>query len=285
MDMRDNSSQLVSDPNQMTSQRTSKYEDHNNVRREADTPTSEQTEGIDRGLVAAMVGHELREPLNAIISFLNVTIQERLGPLNELQSEFLRSTESAARRLERRINDVQIALLHGDALRLQRSWINPNARVIAICRELEWAAERYDITVLMGMEQSTRNPGVWADPDRLDQVLINLVENGIRYASAGSEVRVSTSFREQGFWTFLVENEVEGGAGYDPSKWFQPGERSRWRNDQSRPGLGLGLTIARHLVHAHGGEIWADVVDDRVQFGFSIPHHQRAKNTKDAATD
>ena len=268
----------------MTSQRTSMYEGHNNGGQGADTSTSEQPEGIDRRLVAAMASHELREPLNAIISFLNVTIQERLGPLNELQSEFLRSAESAARRLERRVDDVQVALLHGDALRLQRSWINPNSRVIATCRELEWAAERYDITVLMGLEQTTRSPGVWADPDRLDQVLINLVENGIRYAPTGSEVRVSTSFRERGYWTFVVENEIEDGTDYEPSTWFQPGERARWSNDPSRPGLGLGLTIARHLVHAHGGEISADIVNDRVQFGFSIPHRRPTRDMKSATT-
>ncbi len=259
----------------MTTQRnrsTHDASDKDSVRNEQ---PEQQPAPVDRRLIAAMAGHELREPINAIISFLNVTVQERLGPLNALQSEFLRSTESAARRLERRIDDVQVALLEGDALKLHRAWIDPNRRVVATCRELEWAAEKYETKVLMNLERSTRNPGTWADADRLAQILSNVIENAIRYAPAGTEVRVSTSFREHGYWTFIVENDLEQDQQFSTANWFLPGDRSTRANDRQRPGLGLGLTIAKYLVEAHQGEIWADIVDSKVQVGFSIPHHKR----------
>lgn len=212
MNNRDTSSEttrLVSDPDTMTTQRPSSFEDPRTVNRDTAQLDTASATSIDRGLIAAMVGHELREPLNAIISFLSVTLQERVGPLNDLQSEFLRSTESAARRLERRIDDVQVALLDGDALNLRQRWINPNTRVVATCRELEWAADHFGIEVHTDLEQSRRNPGVWADPDRLDQILINLIENAIRYAEPGSEVNITTRFGDHGYWRLLVENDID----------------------------------------------------------------------------
>jgi len=235
----------------------------------------------EQRLIAAMVGHELREPINAILSFLNVTIQGRLGPLTDIQYEFLQSTESAARRLERRIDDVQIALLGGEALKLHFAWINLNARVLVACRELEWAAEKYDVAVTPQLEKASSNPGVWADADRLDQVLINLLENAIRYAPAGSEVRIRTAFREQRTWSVVVENEVEAGLADSPAKWFEAGQRANRAKDRNRPGLGLGLTIARHLILAHDGQIHADTDGGRVQIGFSIPHRSRDQKPDD----
>lgn len=236
----------------------------------------------ERQLIAEMVGHELREPINAILSFLNVTIQGRLGSLTDIQSEFLKSTETAARRLERRIDDVQIALLGGDALKLKCSWINLNNRVLAACRELEWAAEKYDVIVVPYLEQSSRNPGVWADPDRLDQVLINLLENAIRYAASGSEVRIRTTFKDQGAWSVIVGNVVDEALTENPARWFEAGNRASHAGDRSRPGLGLGLTIARHLILAHDGKIWADASDRQVRIGFALPHRSRGRRSDTA---
>src|SRR5438270_1246958 len=143
----------------------------------------------ERGLFAALAAHELREPVHAIQSYLSVILRERVGPLNAVQRDFLTTMQQAGRRLERLIDDVQLMVTHEQGFPLRPEPTDLLERAAAACRELAPTAEGYGLR--LSVEPSGDGPwGCVADPARLDQVLLNLVENALRYALSGTTVRV-----------------------------------------------------------------------------------------------
>jgi signal transduction histidine kinase len=225
----------------------------------------------DPQLFAILVSHELREPVSAIQSFLNVVIHERTGPLNALQSEFLRTAEVSARRLARRIDDLQVVLAGGDALELRFKDVDVNEQVTLCCRELGWAEERYSVTLDPQLENADGSGVCWADPDRVDQILLNLIENAIKYAHEGSTVQIRSRRSDAQHWEIVIENSSDVSLDADVPSWFEPYRRAEQARSLKRSGLGLGLTIAQFLVHALGGEIWASASNGTVEVGFKLP--------------
>jgi signal transduction histidine kinase len=113
-------------------------------------------------------------------------------------------------------------------------------------------------------------PLVPADGERLRQVLINLIDNAMKYTPSGSEITVAA--REEGIDLIVeVKDNGEGMSGELRERLFQP--YSRVRSDrQSLKGLGLGLLIARNIVELHGGKIWVKSNSGAgTTFSFSIP--------------
>jgi signal transduction histidine kinase len=103
-------------------------------------------------------------------------------------------------------------------------------------------------------------PAVWADPDKVHQVVTNLLENAIKFSPPGGEVTVTAGAHGTGLVRLVIEDT---GPGIPPAerervfdKFYQVGRVEGER----LPGTGLGLTIARHLVELHGGRIWVDDV-------------------------
>jgi signal transduction histidine kinase len=101
-------------------------------------------------------------------------------------------------------------------------------------------------------------PTVWADPDKVHQVVTNLLANAIKFSPPGGEVAVAAHAHAEGLVRLVVE---DAGPGIPPAerervfdKFYQVGRVEGER----RPGTGLGLTIARHLVELHGGRIWVE---------------------------
>jgi signal transduction histidine kinase len=220
---------------------------------------------------ALLVSHELREPVSAIQSFLNVVIHERTGSLNELQAEFLRTAEISARRLARRIDDLQVVLAGGDALELRFREVDLNQQILLCCRELAWAEERYSVSIDCRFNLNKAQLICWADPDRIDQILLNLIENAVKYAPENSTVRIWSGSVDPEFWEVVVENASVLPPDADTSSWFEPFQRAEQAQSVTRSGLGLGLTIAEYLAHAHDGEIWATQSEGRVKVGLKLP--------------
>lgn len=221
-----------------------------------------------------MAAHELREPIHAIQSFLSVILRERIGPINAVQRDFLTSAYLAGRRLERLIDDVQLMISRERGFEIRPEQVDLLSHVNSACRELAPIAEGYHVSLAV----SPRGHGAWelrADPTRLDQVVLNLVENAVRYAAAGSTVHVRLRSSPSRLLC-AIENAVDQPPSEDPAEWFTPFRRGERPNAPQRAGLGLGLAVVAHLVDAHGGRMLTRSRDRLVTIGFVLPRHERA---------
>jgi signal transduction histidine kinase len=197
------------------------------------------------------VSHELRTPLTAIKGLVE-TLQDGAVDDLEARDRFLGSIENETDRLIRLVNDL-LTLSRADAqaltLRRERLDLTDLARS---CVE-RFAAQSAVQNVSLDVEG--RPAHVNADADRLCQVLVNLLDNAIRFSPPGETVRVSVSSSPGGA-TVSVQDHGPGLPAVEQARVFERfyrGDKSRVR--QGDVGAGLGLSIAQTLVEAHDGHI------------------------------
>jgi two-component system, OmpR family, sensor histidine kinase BaeS len=204
------------------------------------------TEQRRRALLAD-VSHELRTPLTVVRGGLEGML-DGLRPRDDAHLAALRDETLL---LDRLIDDLRtVALAEAGALRLDLEEVQPASLVDDAVGALTGAAES------AGVRLQQRNaeglPLVLADPDRLGEVLRNLIANALRYTPAGGLILVEAAAPEPGSVAFTV---TDSGAGLAPGE----AERifDRYHRAADSTGSGLGLSIARELVAAHGGSIAA----------------------------
>jgi two-component system phosphate regulon sensor histidine kinase PhoR len=121
----------------------------------------------------------------------------------------------------------------------------------------------------MTLECQPELPPVFADPDRISQVLINLVHNAIKFTAPGGKITLS-AYRDQHQIVFFVRDNGVGIEKKDLGRIFE----RFYKVDRSRTsgGTGLGLSIARHMIETHGGHIWVESEQGLGStFYFSLP--------------
>ncbi len=220
----------------------------------------------------ANVSHELRTPLTSIKGLIETL---RAGAVNDtnVRDEFLATVEQETDRLNRLVNDLLLlSRVDSAALTLKRQPVELEPLVQTVIEQLRSLAETK--AVIVRLETSSTKTSVWADPDRLAQVLVNLLDNALKYSRPGGQVTVRVQ-REDGQ---MIQVQVQDeGVGIPASDLARIGERF-YRADKARAraegGSGLGLAIARSLVEAHGGRLWLESQEGRgtiVNFNLPMP--------------
>jgi signal transduction histidine kinase len=202
----------------------------------------------------ADVSHELRTPFTSIKGTIE-TLRE--GAVNDLEvrDRFLETVETETDRLIRLVNDL-LLLSRADsaALNLRRQPVDIGQLVQIVADRQTEQAQIHDLKIEVSINPDT--PSAWADADRIEQVLLNLLDNAIKYSSPGGSITLRVSAAPAG----LVLVEVrDDGPGIPASELLRVGQRF-YRADKARSGggHGLGLAIAQSLVRAHGGELWLE---------------------------
>jgi signal transduction histidine kinase len=126
------------------------------------------------------------------------------------------------------------------------------------------ATNRFEMVVEPGL------PPLYADQPRLEAILRNLIENAAKYAGPEAAVCVKVARTGENL-VFRVEDDGPGIPGEQSEKIFNSFYRLDERLDRAAGGAGLGLAICRGFVRAHGGEIWAEQIDEGACIAFSIP--------------
>lgn len=197
------------------------------------------------------VAHELRTPLSSIQATLEGLIDQVLEP----EPTTLFSLQDEVRRLQRLVQQLEtLSRAESGNIVLKPAPLDLHTLIQAVCQRL--AIQYEDKGVALQAELPQDLPRIWGDADRLTQVFINLLGNALQYTPAGGAVTVRV--RAEQAW--VITEVSDTGIGIPTDELPRIFERF-YRVDKSRArssgGHGIGLTIAKHLVLAHHGRIWA----------------------------
>lgn len=225
-----------------------------------------QAEQLRRNLIAD-IAHELRTPLTVVQG----NLQAILDGVFPLETAEIATIYDETRLLSRLVDDLhELAQAEAGQLPLERRAIDAAELVkAAVASFAPLAAEQQ---IALAAEADAPLPAVLADPDRISQVLRNLIGNALRYTAAGGRVTVAAQAGPPGYVTVRV---ADTGSGIAPEDLPHVFDRF-WRADRSRArssgGSGLGLAIARHLIEAHGGRIGVESeLGQGTTFHFTLP--------------
>ncbi|MBI3924699.1 MAG: response regulator [Armatimonadetes bacterium] len=200
----------------------------------------------------ANVSHDLRAPLSGILGMLDLLKASRL---DEEQQEYSRTVEESARSLLSLVNDLlDVSSIEAGKLDFQVVAFQPDALLRQVVQLLHSQAE--DKGLALSLEMRGEPQPVMGDPDRLRQVLVNLVSNAIKFTDRG-EVTVKMDATTRPEWSLLRFEVIDSGIGIAPEdrqKLFEPFSQLE-SGDRSRGGVGLGLSIVKHLVKGMGGSV------------------------------
>lgn len=225
------------------------------------------------------VSHELRTPLTSIHQFVTILLDGLAGEINPEQRYHLQTVLNSVHQLRAMIRDLL------EATRAEAGKIRIEPRCITIADLIQQAISMMTPTARekrVGLEVGldSRIPFVYADPDRVLQVLINLIDNGIKFTPPEGSVMVSACLVDADP-NMVYLSVADSGRGIGPEaralifeRLYQDAEAE----DNNRAGLGLGLFIAKELVELHGGRIWvASELGNGSTFSFTLPLYSLAK--------
>jgi two-component system phosphate regulon sensor histidine kinase PhoR len=224
----------------------------------------------------ANVSHELRTPLTSIQGYVETLIEDP-NPNPETTLEFLGVILKNATRMNRLTEDLlALASVESPDYNLSMQPTRANALVKDAIDSLG------GIVVDSGVKlQSAGAPDalVMADPDAMNQVFGNLIENSLKYAKDGKRIRVGAKLLESEV-QFTVQDFGPGISSEHLERIFERFYRVDKARSREAGGTGLGLAIVKHIVQAHGGRIWAEsVLGKGVSFHFTLPLAQQAPVT------
>ena len=214
--------------------------------------------------IVSTVSHELRSPLTSVKGYTSLLLNrwERLA--DDQKKMMLTQVHHDADRVTRLVTELlDISRLETGRLHLRRQLVDLVALATNVVDKLAVSYEG----MACSLDFSPDFPKVYADPDKVEQVLTNLVENAAKYASP-EDIRVVGRV-EDGFATVAVHDKGEGIPTADLPRVFT----KFFRRDHGKPtGSGLGLWISRGLVEAHGGRLLAESNEgEGSTFTFTLP--------------
>ena len=218
--------------------------------------------------VVSTVSHQLKTPLTSIRMSIHLLLEERVGPLNENQTDLLVAARDESERLAGILND----LLDIDRIESGKSQVSPGPvtpRVLAQDSIEPFLVEAKDKGVTVVNDVSEDLPEIMADAKKIRHVFANLISNALRFTGPGGSVVIRAS-PEQDHVAFFVEDTGKGISAEHLKHLFAQFYRVPGQDESS--GVGLGLAIVKEIIQAHGGEVGAEsVVGQGSVFRFTLP--------------
>jgi len=228
------------------------------------------------------MSHELREPLNAIIGFSRLMLKGLDGALSPQQSQDLHRIYSNSHHLLTLINDLlAISEIRAGLMELRLGEVALPGIIDSVMPTANALVRGKEI--VLDQEIDADLPFVWADADRLRQVLVHLLSNAAKFTEEG-KITIRAWADEE--LAYVSINDTGIGIPQDArDRIFNGFDKG---GEQKSHGAGLGLVLSREFVEMHGGQIWLESkVGSGSTFTFSIPLCMHVHNEKsaDAALD
>jgi len=225
------------------------------------------------------VSHELRTPLTCIHQYVTLLLDGLAGPLAPDQNDYLRTVLKSVNQLHAMIRDLlEATRAESGKLRIEPRCIDIGELIQQAVAMMRPAAAEKHVGLEVGLDQTI--PLVYADPDRTLEVLINLIDNGIKFTPQDGSVIVKAS-RVETDPSAVYLAVSDSGRGIPPESLPQVFERLYQDPDAvdgNRTGLGLGLYIAKEIITLHGGRMWvASQPGSGSTFSFTLPFYSLAK--------
>jgi NtrC-family two-component system sensor histidine kinase KinB len=230
------------------------------------TQVHEQQE-MKRGVIST-VSHQLKTPLTSLRMSIHLLLEERIGSLNEKQIELLMAARDDSERLVGILDDLlDITRIESGKSGLALEPVSPRALVRNAMEPFLVDAKDKGVTLTNAVSDDL--PEVLADAEKIRHVLANLLSNALRFTDPGGSVTVK-AVQEGDRVAFLVEDSGKGIPEEELKHLFERFYRSPGQDKKS--GVGLGLAIAKEIVHAHGGDVGAEsALDKGSTFRFTLP--------------
>ena len=233
-----------------------------------DINDQKEQEIMQRDFVS-MAAHELRSPLTAIKGFTRTLLSKADAIEPERRARYLTMVNEQSDRLARLVDDLmQVSRIDAQRLTLDRDYLDVALMLDVLVEQFraKWADRRIEVTL-----SSPDVRPAWADPHKVEEILINLIDNAVKYSPPDAPVEVRVSQEEDGL-RIDVCDQGPGISPEDQAGLFQKFHRLPASKAKDIPGTGLGLYIVRGFVEAHGGRVWLESeVGKGTTFSFTLP--------------
>ncbi|MCI0438390.1 MAG: PAS domain S-box protein [Chloroflexi bacterium] len=231
--------------------------------------TEEHAANELRDSIISLVSHELRSPIHNIRGFASSLLQTDIQWEESYKVEFIQTIEDESERLARLVDHMlDLSKLESAGIpSAMREAIRPDMLVETSIQEASQSLGRHDLLV----DVSGELPAVFANPDYVRRVVVNLLENAAKYSQPGTPIRIGA--RQAG--REIVFSVADNGVGIAPDwrdRIFDKFVRAPNRGPSQPSGTGLGLALCKAIVEAHGGKIWVESQVGRGSiFSFTLP--------------
>ena len=226
----------------------------------------------------SVASHELRTPLAAIKNAVQLMLSGKTGEINENQSKFLSMAERNINRLTNILNDL-LSLSRIESGKIELNFENVELKKIIelTASSLRPQADVKSIQIEVGVPEQL--PAVYGDPEKIEQILTNLIGNSIKFTAEGGKILITAKHlpkrKEGGYGDKVAVSVKDTGIGIPPEHLdaiFEKFHQVEGSLHRSVSGTGLGLAITKGLVEAHQGKIWVESeVEKGSVFTFTLP--------------
>lgn len=228
------------------------------LKREQEARADAETANHTKDAFLATLSHELRTPLTSILSWAQLIQRQNFEP--EKLKHAIKTIEQSAKTQGQLIDDLlDISRIQSGKIAINFTEVDPVDSIKKAVEAVRLIAEKKNVVI--ETEVNIQSERVWGDPERIQQIVWNLLTNAIKFSEPNSKVQIRVNTVENRQSQYLSIQVIDQGKGIPQkflTKLFERFSQADSSSIRVHGGLGLGLAIVRDLVRLQGGSVWAD---------------------------